>query len=340
MKKTRYILLLLIVSQIIVSCKKAEFEGFNGFAQGTTYSIVFESNKKFTPDSLQQIVEKILRDFDMSLSLYKDESVLSKINRNEDVKVDTFFEEVYKESVAISEMTGGAFDVTVGPLVRAWGFGPDEQKNFSEEKRDSLIKLIGMEKISISNGELIKTDPAIRLDFNAIAQGYSVDVVAEYFNDLGIKNYLIEIGGGVRARGTKNGNLWRIGIDRPEDNNIIPGQTLQAIIRISDKSLATSGNYRKFYVEDGVKYSHTIDPRTGYPAKNRLLSATILADKCGTADGIATACMVMGHEKAIEFINSHSEFTAYFVISGADGSYETWMSEGLKEFLSEEGENK
>jgi thiamine biosynthesis lipoprotein len=340
MKKSRYLLLLLIVSQIVISCKKAEFEGFNGFAQGTTYSIVFESNKKFTPDSLQRIVEKILRDFDMSLSMYKDESVLSKINRNEDVKVDTFFEEVYKESVSISEMTGGAFDVTVGPLVRAWGFGPDDHKNFTEEKRDSLLKLIGMEKISISNGKLVKTDPAVSLDFNAIAQGYSVDVVAEYFNDIGIENYLIEIGGEVRARGTKNGNLWRIGIDKPEDNNIIPGQTLQAIIRIGDKSLATSGNYRKFYVEDGVKYSHTIDPKTGYPAKNRLLSATILADKCGLADGIATACMVMGHEKAIDFINSHPEFTAYFVISGADGSYETWMSEGLKEFLSEEEGNK
>jgi thiamine biosynthesis lipoprotein len=322
------------------SCKEAEFEGFNGFAQGTTYSIVYEGSKKLTADSLQKIVEKILRDFDMSLSMYKDESVLSKINRNEDVKVDTFFEEVYKESVAISEMTGGAFDVTVGPLVRAWGFGPDDHKNFTEEKRDSLLKLIGMEKISISNGKLVKTDPAVSLDFNAIAQGYSVDVVAEYFNDIGIENYLIEIGGEVRARGTKNGNLWRIGIDKPEDNNIIPGQTLQAIIRIGDKSLATSGNYRKFYVEDGVKYSHTIDPKTGYPAKNRLLSATILADKCGLADGIATACMVMGHEKAIDFINSHPEFTAYFVISGADGSYETWMSEGLKEFLSEEEGNK
>ncbi len=334
----RYQLSVLVLFLILSfsSCKKAEFEGFNGFAQGTTYSIVYESNKKFTPDTLQQIVEKILSDFDMSLSLYKDESVLSKINRNEDVKVDTFFEEVFNKSVSISDMTGGAFDVTVGPLVRAWGFGPEDHKDFSEEKRDSLLKLIGMEKISISNGELIKTDPAIRLDFNAIAQGYSVDVIAEYFNDLGIKYYLIEIGGEVRARGTKNDNLWRIGIDKPEDNNIIPGQTLQAIIRISNKSLATSGNYRKFYVEDGVKYSHTIDPRTGYPAKNRLLSATILAGDCGTADGIATACMVMGHEKAIEFINSHPEFTAYFVISGTDGSYETWMSESLKEYLSEE----
>ena len=326
----------LVTILLISSCRKAEFEGFNGFAQGTTYSIVYESSKDFTSDSLQRIVEKILGDFDMSLSLYKDQSVLSKVNRNEDVKVDTFFNDVFEKSVVISEMTGGAFDLTVGPLVRAWGFGPDDHKNFSEQKRDSLIALVGMSKISLSNGILVKADPDISLDFNAIAQGYSVDVVSVYFNGLGIKNYLIEIGGEVRARGTKNGNLWRIGIDRPEDNNIVPGQDLQAIIRITDKSLATSGNYRKFYVEDGIKYSHTIDPKTGYPAKNRLLSATILADDCGTADGIATACMVMGHEKAIEFINSHPGLSAYFVISGDDGNYETWISKNLKEFIVEE----
>jgi thiamine biosynthesis lipoprotein len=318
------------------SCKKSEFASFNGFAQGTTYSIVFESSKKNTSDSMKVHVEKILKDFDMSLSLYIDSSILSKVNRNEDVKVDSFFEEVFKKSAEISGMTDGAFDVTVGPLVRAWGFGPDDHKNFSEQKRDSLMQLVGMEKVSLINDKLIKAVPGISLDFNAIAQGYSVDVVARYFDDIGIENYLVEIGGEVRSRGTKNGNLWRIGIDKPEDNNFIPGQSLQAIIRITDKSLATSGNYRKFYVEDGIKYSHTIDPKTGYPAKNRLLSATILADDCATADGIATACMVMGHEKSIEFINKNPQFSAYFVISDENGNYQTWISERLKEFLVEE----
>jgi len=326
----------IILLVTISSCKKAEFASFNGFAQGTTYSIVYESNKNHSPDSMQHEVEKILRDFDMSLSLYKDSSVLSRVNRNEDVKVDAFFEEVFKKSAFISEMTGGAFDVTVGPLVRAWGFGPDDHKDFSVGKLDSLMQLIGMDKVSLSNGKVVKSDQNISLDFNAIAQGYSVDVVCSYFDDIGIDNYLVEIGGEVRARGTKNGNLWRIGIDKPEDNNIIPGQSLQAIIRIGDRSLATSGNYRKFYVEDGIKYSHTIDPKTGYPAKNRLLSATILADDCATADGIATACMVMGHEKSIEFIKANPMLSAYFVISGDDGNYKTWISENLKEFLSEE----
>lgn len=323
----------------ISSCKKTEFSNFNGFAQGTTYNIVYENRKNTGPDSLKQEVETILHDFDMSLSLYQDSSVLSRVNRNEQVTVDPFFEEVFRKSVLLSEMTSGAFDITVGPLVRAWGFGTDDKKSFSEQKRDSLLRLIGMDKISLSDGRVSKTDPAINLDFNAIAQGYSVDVVSRYFDDLGIANYLVEIGGEVRARGTKNGNLWRIGIDKPEDNNIIPGLSLQAIIRITDKALATSGNYRKFYVEDGIKYSHTIDPKTGYPAKNRLLSATILASDCATADGIATACMVMGHEKSIEFIKRNPHLSAYFVISGNDGNYETWISENLKEFISEEVNN-
>jgi thiamine biosynthesis lipoprotein len=154
---------------------------------------------------------------------------------------------------------------------------------------------------------------------------------------MGFRNYLIEIGGEVRARGTKAGAQWRIGIDKPDDNNFSPGETLQAIIRISDRALATSGNYRKFYVENGIKYSHTIDPKTGYPAKNRLLSATILADECAMADGIATACMVMGKEGAIDFINNNPQFSGYLVFSDDEGTFQTWMSENLRESISETG---
>jgi thiamine biosynthesis lipoprotein len=234
-------------------------------------------------------------------------------------------------------MTDGAFDITVGPLVKAWGFGPDAHKSFSESKKDSLMKLVGMDKVSLVNGKLIKTDPCISLDVNAIAQGYSVDVVCRYFDSMGIRNYLVEIGGEVRARGTKNGAYWRIGIDKPVDNNMSPGETLQAIIRISDKALATSGNYRKFYIENGIKYSHTIDPKTGYPAKNRLLSATIIADECSTADGIATACMVMGKEGAIDFINKNRQLSGYLVFSDDSGNFETWISESLKDYISETG---
>jgi FAD:protein FMN transferase len=329
-------LLLLVVVTLACKEKKPVFDSFTGFTQGTTYSIIYENKKNITPLELRSKVEDILHDFDMSLSLYNDSSVIARINRNEDVVVDKYFSEAFRQSVLISQMTGGAFDITVGPLVKAWGFGPDAHKNFSESKRDSLLKLVGMEKVSLVNGHLIKTNPAVTLDVNAIAQGYSVDVVCRYFDELGIKNYLVEIGGEVRAKGTKAGAMWRIGIDKPEDNNMTPGQTLQAIIKISDKSISTSGNYRKFYIENGIKYSHTIDPKTGNPARNRLLSASIIADECAMADGIATACMVMGKEKAIEFINKNPQLSAYFVFSDDNGNFNTWMSESLSKYLSEE----
>ncbi len=333
----RIFALLISLSAVISGCinKKPVFESFTGFTQGTTYSIVYDNSKNISPAELKTRVDKILHDFDSSLSIYQDSSIISKINNNEYAVPDSFFVDVYNKSVLISRMTGGAFDITVGPLVRAWGFGPEEHRNFPEEKHDSLMKLIGMDKISMVNGRLVKTDPAVELDVNAIAQGYSVDVVCRYFKSLGIRNCLVEIGGEVRAVGTKAGAPWRIGIDRPEDNNMVPGQSLQAIIKISDKSVSTSGNYRKFYVENGVKYSHEIDPKTGYPAKNRLLSATIVADDCAMADGIATPCMVMGTEKSIEFIKSHPELSAYLVYSDDNGNFKTWMSEDLKKIISE-----
>ncbi len=335
------LLSVLFILIIIISpgckVKNPVFSAFNGFIQGTTYSIVYDNRDNLDPAGLKQKVEKILHDFDMSLSLYNDSSVISRINRNEDVKVDSFFTEVFAKSVLVSQMTGGAFDITVGPLVKSWGFGPDSHKNFSVSKLDSLMKLVGMDKISLENGHLKKSDPGIYLDVNAIAQGYSVDVVTGFFDRLGIKNYLVEIGGEVRARGTKGGALWRIGIDKPTDNNMSPGETLEAIIRISNQALATSGNYRKFYVENGVKYSHTIDPRTGYPAKNTLLSATIIADDCTMADGIATACMVMGKDGAIDFINKNKQFLAYLVYSDEHGNFKTWISKNLLEYISETG---
>jgi thiamine biosynthesis lipoprotein len=333
--KSRF-LIYLVILVILSSCKKPGFyENFSGFIQGTTYSIVFENNGKLNSEDLKSEVERVLHDFDMSLSLYVDSSIISKVNRNEDIALDYYFTEAFKISSEISEMTEGAFDITVGPLVKAWGFGPDERKDFSESKRDSLLKLVGMNKVNIVNKRLIKTDPGVILDFNAIAQGYSVDVVSTYFDGKGIKSYLIEIGGEVRVKGDKQGSLWRIGIDKPEENNNQPGTELQAVISMKDRSLATSGNYRKFYVENGTKYSHTIDPRTGYPARNQLLSATILADDCATADGIATACMVLGREKAVEFLGSHPELDAFFVFSDDSGNFRTWSTGNLGKFIFE-----
>jgi thiamine biosynthesis lipoprotein len=334
---TRIFLVLLALVFSLSGCnkKKPEFANISGTAQGTTYSIVYENPTKFKPEELRVKIAKIFHDFDMSLSLYNDSSIISKINRNEEVAVDTFFSEVFNKSKEISLATDGAFDITVGPLVKAWGFGPDAHKNFNKEKLDSLMKLIGFEKVTITGNHLIKSDPGISLDVNAIAQGYSVDVFSRYFDGLGINNYLIEIGGEVRVKGDKGGELWKIGIDKPEDDNMLPGNNLQAIIIIKDKALATSGNYRKFYIEDGIKYSHTIDPKTGYPAKNRLLSVSIIADDCATADGIATACMVMGKEKTISFLLAKPQLEGFLVYSDDNGNFKTWISESLKDKIDE-----
>ena len=336
--KIRYIIVVYFLILLVSSCKKpVTYDNFAGFAQGTTYSVVFGNDGSLNGQELKTDVEKILRDFDLSLSLYVDSSILSRVNRNEEVTPDSYFLNAFKKSQEITKITDGAFDITVGPLVKAWGFGPDSHKYFTESKRDSLLRLVGMEKVKIENGQVVKSDPGVGLDFNAIAQGYSVDIVCGYFDTRGIKSYLVEIGGEVRVKGDKQGVLWRVGIDRPSDDNMLPGNDLQAIISLKDRSLATSGNYRKFYVENGIKYSHTIDPRTGYPARNNLLSATIIAGDCATADGIATACMVMGKEKTIEFLAFHPEFDAFLVFSDESGNYQTWTSENLKRFISEPG---
>jgi FAD:protein FMN transferase len=334
--KVKLIIISTILAVVIVSCRiKNDYSSFTGLAQGTTYKIVFENTSGRDPAELRLEVEKILRDFDMSLSLYQESSILSRINRNEITEPDVFFKEVFNKSKELSRLTEGSFDVTVGPLVKAWGFGPDSQKNFSESKRDSLLQLVGMDKVELIDGMLVKSDPRIILDFNAIAQGYSVDVIYDYLKSLGIGNFLIEIGGEIRVSGDKDGAMWKVGIDRPYDNNMTPGADMQAIISLKEQSLATSGNYRKFYVEDGIKYSHTIDPKTGYPAKNQLLSATIIASECATADAVATACMVMGKEKTIEFLKKHSAFSAYLIYSDKTGKFKTWKSKNLRKYISE-----
>jgi FAD:protein FMN transferase len=329
-----FLLTLLLIG---VSCrsKKVEFGRIAGTAQGTTYSIVYTDPVKFKPEDLKIITDSILHNFDMSVSSYNPSSVISKVNRNENIEVDTFFTGVFNKSREISLLTDGAFDITVGPLVKAWGFGPDNHKKFDVSRLDSLLRLVGFEKVTIRDNHLIKSEPGICLDVNAIAPGYSADILCRYFRGLGMKNFLVEIGGEVRAVGDKNGDYWKIGIDKPEDNNMIPGENIQAIMRIKNKSLATSGDYRKYYIEDGIKYSSHINPKTGYPVKNKLLSVSIVADECASADGIATACMVMGMEKAKEFIAKNENLGAYFIYSDDKGNLKTWITGNLRKYLDE-----
>ncbi len=318
----------------VLSCTQ-EAEGpylrLQGFTQGTTFMITYQS--KDTLDlSLQ--VDSILHAFDMSLSTWIPASIISRVNANEDPEVDDMFIKVFRESERVNILSGGAFDITVGPLIDAWGFGPGQKVEMDSAVIDSLLRFVGMGKVKLEGKHIRKAIPEVRLDVNAIAQGYSVDVVCGYLDGLGIRNYMVEIGGELRVKGVNpSSKMWNIGIDRPDFGNMIPGESLQNELRLSDHAMATSGNYRKFYEENGIKYSHSINPATGYPEQDRLLSASIITGECITADAFATVCMVIGLEKAKEFVQSQKQVEAYFIYSDENGNYREWYTPGLKNYL-------
>jgi thiamine biosynthesis lipoprotein len=330
-------LILVFIILAISSCNQQEklyYIKLAGFAQGTSYHITYGHS-----DSLNFLgqIDSILRVFDLSLSSYEPASVLSKINRNESDITDDKFLEVYHAAVEVNKVSHGAFDLTVMPLVNAWGFGPGRKTQVDQEVIDSILNYVGMEKISIEGDRLIKQDPGISIDVNAIAQGYSVDIVALFLEEQGINNYMVEIGGEVKTRGKNpKGEVWKIGIDRPEFGNFIPGMQMQAIIELNEQALATSGNYRKFYEEDGVKYSHSIDPKTGYPVRSEILSATIVAESCMKADAYATACMVMGLERSKNMLAALNDTEAYLIYGDEEGQYQVWMTPGFKKYVLKE----
>jgi thiamine biosynthesis lipoprotein len=329
--------LLLTLLVLLSGCNRATlFRNHSGFTQGTTFSITYQEKLFVNYERINRAIDEKLEEIDKSLSVYNPTSLISSVNRNETVMVDELFEEAFMVSEKVSEMTDGLFDITVGPLVRAWGFGPDALRSFDPSKKDSLMSFVGFRKVRLTDGCIEKDDPRIWIDMNAVAQGYSVDVISKLLGDFGINNYLVEIGGEVRASGQRGDRSWRIGVDKPEDANFVPGANLAAIIELNDEALATSGNYRKFYVDDGVKYSHTIDPKTGIPARNRLLSATIIAPDAATADAFATACMVSGPEGARDIILKYDFLEGYLIFSGDSGEYLSWISEGLLKRLREE----
>ncbi len=317
----------------LTSGNKNQYVSFAGFAQGTTYHITYKSKNG---EQLQSAVENLLADIDRSLSIYNQESLISKINRNIPVVVDSMFAEVFRKSTEVNRITGGAFDITVGPIVNAMGFGSGDTLNVDSVLIHRLIQYVGMEKVALKNGRVVKSDTNIVLDVNAIAQGYSVDIVSRMLESRNIKNYLVEIGGEIRAQGkNKKGQPWSIGIDKPVEGNNIPGANLQAIIQLDNLSSATSGNYRKFYEKNGVKYVHTINPKTGFPVVSNLLSATVVAADCTTADAYATALMVMGLDKSIAFLNSHSFLQGYLIYANDQGTFKTYISPGLKDRIEE-----
>jgi thiamine biosynthesis lipoprotein len=311
---------------LLTGCRRGrEYRFLEGYTQGTTYHITY-----YDPQgrNLVSQVDSILEGFEQSLSIYRPQSLISRINNNDSSAVaDYLFTEVFNKASEVSEATGGAFDITVGPLVNAWGFGKDTLPRIDSSRIDSLLKFVGYKKIRLINGRIVKEDPRIFIDVNAIAQGYTCDIVARYFEQLGIKNYMVEIGGEVRARGKNpNGRTWRIGIDKPLTGNYIPGYELQAIVPLRNAALATSGNYRKFHVINGVRFAHTIDPHTGYPVMSNLLSASIIAADGITADAYATACMVMGLDRSKQFLEKRKDLLGYLIYSDSAGNFRIWHS--------------
>ncbi len=313
-----------------------DYYNIRGFAQGTTYSIVYDSGCRINPELMKNEVDSLLLRFDYSLSTYNSKSLISNLNKNLEVVPDSFMIEVFNKAYEIWKLSDCAFDITMGPLINAWGFGPDAGRKFKPEMLDSLMKLVGMDKLILSDSLIVKSDSNMYLDVNAIAQGYSVDVLCRYLQSRGVERCLVEVGGEVRTIGSKYPDIpWKVAIDKPLDNNLIPGEQVQAILRLNNKSLATSGNYRKFYEVEGVKYSHTINPKTGAPVRHNLLSITIITDDCISADAFATACMVMGLEKSKELLSRYDFLEAYLIYSDENGEFRTWFTENMVDYLLE-----
>ena len=332
------IFMLLFSFSILFSCnsdgKKKEYTDYfqeNGEIFSTSYNIKYAYSK-----SLKNEITEELDRFDLSLNPFKKNSIITKVNNNEQVELDSFFINVFNKSVEVSENSNGYFDITTSPLINAWGFGFQNMDSVTPELIDSLRQFVGFEKISINdNGEVVKTDSRVQINTSAIAKGYSCDVVADLLESYGIENYMIEIGGEVSAKGVnEKGVCWRIGIDKPKDEALFIEHDLQTIISLCDKSLATSGNYRNFYVKDGKKYAHTINPKTGYPTETDILGATVIADDCMTADAYATAFVAMGLDKSIETAMVLDGVDYYFIYANEDGTFGTIYSAGFEQFFA------
>ncbi|WP_027420696.1 FAD:protein FMN transferase [Crocinitomix catalasitica] len=357
MKKFKF-LFALIISLGLISCDNSEKPAapakesgkieFFGNTQGTTFTVICNDPIQLTRE---EIVSELAA-FDDALSGYIPNSIVSLLNTaGKGIYNYTdrrgFFDTCYNLSQKVYAITDGAFDPTVYPLVDGWGFLRDNHNVPDSAVVDELIKLLGFtdgkhfkkmestaDSMGVKTNHILKLTDKAKLDFNAIAQGYSVDVIADFLEDKGAQNYFVEIGGEIRVKGVNADSvLWRIGIDKPVEHSTSDNRSIQDIIQLENRSIATSGSYRKFYEKDGVKYSHTLDPKTGYPVQHNLLSATVVTETCAMADALATAFMVMGTEKAIEFIRIHPELNieAYFIYVNNKGRNEVYYTKNFRD---------
>ena len=303
-----------------------------GLAQGSYYAVTYydELNRNF-----QHEIDSIFHAVDLSVNLWVDSSVISKVNRNEEVVLDQIFIDNFNIAQEAAALSDGYFDPTISPIVAAWGFSYKNGDSLTPQLIDSLRLLVDYRKVRIENGRVIKENPAMTLDFNAIAQGYTSDLIASFLESRGITNYLVDTGGEIMARGGKpKGQPWIVGIEKPADN-WDSEQVVQTRVALRDKGLVTSGSTRKYVERDGKRYSHCIDPNTGYPVEHQMLSATVLAQNSVWADALASICMVMGMEKSLPLIESMDGVEAYYIFVNGDNELETFATKGFEAIIIE-----
>lgn len=327
---------LLACAFVILStaCKQEKFYfEESGMVFHTSYSIKYEA-----PKAMTEKIGAALEAVNLSLNPFDSNSIIAKVNRNEDVEIDEHFRTVFTKAMEISALSGGIFDITCAPLINAWGFGFKEEGNVTPEMIDSIRQFVGYQKVRLEGNRVVKEDPRIMLSASAIAKGYACDVVADVLDAQGIENYMVEIGGEVTKKGVNpEGILWRIGIRKPKE--VKPGQPLTAkdiedVVQQLEKSgVATSGDYQNFYIKDGKKYAHTINPLTGYPAEQNILSTTIVAENCMIADGWATAFNAMGIEAACRIGDTIPNLDYFFIWTDEEGKYRVTYSKGMLRHL-------
>lgn len=327
-----FLAFLIIGTVVIVGRQKSvPYQHDEGRIFGTTYHITYQSD-----DNLKKEIEETLKAVDQEFSMFNPQSTVALINEGKRPTLSDDFLEVYQLAQQVNEESDGAFDITVAPLVNAWGFGFKNQQMPNNHQIDSLRRLVGMEHVSLAGAkgsQYVRFQrPRMMLDFSAIAKGYGTDRVARLLMSHDVANFMVEIGGEVYAKGNSEKRLpWRIGVSKPVDDPDNDAQELETVLNVTNQAMATSGNYRNFYYKGGRKYAHTIDPKTGRPVQHSLLSATVLAPTCAEADAYATSFMVMGLDKARQVLERKKQLQAYFIYQNAQGGLSVWKSEGLDE---------
>ncbi len=315
---------------VLASCgKQPEKVVLQGLAQGSYYAVTYydEQNRNF-----QREIDSIFHAVDMSVNLWVDSSIISKVNRNEEVALDSIFIDNFNIAQEAARLSDGYFDPTISPIVAAWGFSYKSGDSLTPQLIDSLRQLVDYRNIRIENGKVVKENPAMTLDFNAIAQGYTSDLIARFLESRGVKNFLVDTGGEIMARGEKpDGKPWIVGIEKPAEN-MDSERIVQTRIALCDKGLVTSGSTRKYVERNGKRYSHCIDPKTGYPVEHQLLSVTVMAENSVWADALASICMVMGKERSLPLIQGMEGVEAYYIFVNDKNELETFATEGFRVF--------